>query len=503
MFGVEDIEQSLAILLATRRGERVMQDEFGCDLSEFLFGEISQGLIGRVRSVVADAILHHEPRITLNEIDVSRERSRGRAAAHQDRLHRAGDQLALQHGLPVLPAGGDRVGAAERTWRTSSSSTAIRSSSCRPSRRDRRRPARQARGKRTGDDRRQEDLRGRRRIEGVGAGLHVHDAAVFDSRHRDAEDLGARRRIRRPPRRRRAARRCCSRAATSPRSSKSRARRSSRRPGRDRPIPDATAAVQRQRDVRHDQHQVRRAPRRPESDHNGERPASRTHRRRVTAPVSRAGSARAGSGVRPDRRAHDAGSARLRQGVLPRAQVLRSRRSGQRHEAIGAASSGLRSIWTTRGRLRRASPERFPAEKAAPYARPHFALLLAVAAAVRPRSRAAQRHHAPAPGVLLPRRPADDRASRRCRTTCTSLVDLDSQHRHRAAAGADRRWLRAGTVSAATSCTSRTQELIASRVAGGRDQFAARRRSGSPASGRRASQYLTSAAPATTPSSRC
>ena len=39
---VEDLEQSLMILLETRRGERVMQDDFGCDLSEFLFGEISQ-----------------------------------------------------------------------------------------------------------------------------------------------------------------------------------------------------------------------------------------------------------------------------------------------------------------------------------------------------------------------------------------------------------------------------------------------------------------------------
>ena len=69
--GAEDIKQSLAILLSTRQGERVMQDDFGCELSEFLFGEISQGLIGRVRSLIADAILHHEPRISLNGIDVS------------------------------------------------------------------------------------------------------------------------------------------------------------------------------------------------------------------------------------------------------------------------------------------------------------------------------------------------------------------------------------------------------------------------------------------------
>jgi len=69
--GVEDIEQSLAILLATQRSERVMQEDFGCNLSEFLFGEISQGLLGRVRSFIEDAVLHHEPRITLNDVEVS------------------------------------------------------------------------------------------------------------------------------------------------------------------------------------------------------------------------------------------------------------------------------------------------------------------------------------------------------------------------------------------------------------------------------------------------
>lgn len=73
--GTRDIEESLTILLDTRRGERVMQEEFGCDLSDFMFAEVSQGLIGRVRSVVADAILHHEPRIVLNDIEVSDSRA--------------------------------------------------------------------------------------------------------------------------------------------------------------------------------------------------------------------------------------------------------------------------------------------------------------------------------------------------------------------------------------------------------------------------------------------
>ena len=67
----EDIEQSLAILLSTRRGERVMLEDFGCELSEFMFEEVSQGLVGQVKSAVEDAVLHHEPRIDLNDVDVS------------------------------------------------------------------------------------------------------------------------------------------------------------------------------------------------------------------------------------------------------------------------------------------------------------------------------------------------------------------------------------------------------------------------------------------------
>ena len=69
--GVDDIRESLGILLSTARGERVMQEDFGCDLGEFVFGEISRELIGRVESYIGDSILHHEPRIRLNGVDVT------------------------------------------------------------------------------------------------------------------------------------------------------------------------------------------------------------------------------------------------------------------------------------------------------------------------------------------------------------------------------------------------------------------------------------------------
>lgn len=73
--GHDDIAQSLAILLATRRGERVLHEDFGCELGDFLFGEISQRMVGQVRDLVSDAILHHEPRIRLDEVRVSADRA--------------------------------------------------------------------------------------------------------------------------------------------------------------------------------------------------------------------------------------------------------------------------------------------------------------------------------------------------------------------------------------------------------------------------------------------
>ena|SRR5689334_21971835 len=69
--GVEDIHQSLQILISTRLGERVMHDDFGCALDSVVFEEIDQGLLNSLNSAISDAILYHEPRITLDKLDVS------------------------------------------------------------------------------------------------------------------------------------------------------------------------------------------------------------------------------------------------------------------------------------------------------------------------------------------------------------------------------------------------------------------------------------------------
>ncbi len=71
--GVEDIHQSLQILLSTRLGERVMQESFGCDLTDVLFEEIDQSMVNILTNLISDAILYHEPRITLDDLDVSQD----------------------------------------------------------------------------------------------------------------------------------------------------------------------------------------------------------------------------------------------------------------------------------------------------------------------------------------------------------------------------------------------------------------------------------------------
>jgi phage baseplate assembly protein W len=63
--GAEDVHQSLQILLATGLGERVMHEDYGCNLDAAMFEEVDQGLINRISSMVSDAILYHEPRIEL------------------------------------------------------------------------------------------------------------------------------------------------------------------------------------------------------------------------------------------------------------------------------------------------------------------------------------------------------------------------------------------------------------------------------------------------------
>lgn len=74
--GVVDVHQSLQILLATRTGERVMQEGFGCDLNDYLFEEIDNRLVGNLTDLIKTAIMRHEPRVDLDRVDIDQSKDR-------------------------------------------------------------------------------------------------------------------------------------------------------------------------------------------------------------------------------------------------------------------------------------------------------------------------------------------------------------------------------------------------------------------------------------------
>ena len=70
-----DIQLSLHILLSTRKGERVMEPDYGCNLDDMLFEPMTTTFKTFMRETIKTAILYYEARIDLNsiKIDDSRE----------------------------------------------------------------------------------------------------------------------------------------------------------------------------------------------------------------------------------------------------------------------------------------------------------------------------------------------------------------------------------------------------------------------------------------------
>lgn len=74
----EDIKQSLAILLSTTLGERVMRADFGADLFQQVFEPMDAAFAPFVSDIISDAIETYETRITLDNVDVDVEANEGR-----------------------------------------------------------------------------------------------------------------------------------------------------------------------------------------------------------------------------------------------------------------------------------------------------------------------------------------------------------------------------------------------------------------------------------------
>lgn len=76
--GIEDIRQSLGIILGTALGERLMRPDFGCNLEDQVFDAMNASMISYVENLVKTAILYHEPRIDADQISVTPDQLAGR-----------------------------------------------------------------------------------------------------------------------------------------------------------------------------------------------------------------------------------------------------------------------------------------------------------------------------------------------------------------------------------------------------------------------------------------
>jgi uncharacterized protein len=66
--GIDEIEQSIYLILATAPGERPMRPEFGCPLIDYVFAPLDATTIGEVSFAVRRALERWEPRIVVHEV---------------------------------------------------------------------------------------------------------------------------------------------------------------------------------------------------------------------------------------------------------------------------------------------------------------------------------------------------------------------------------------------------------------------------------------------------
>lgn len=66
----QDIQESLAVILSTRLGERVMLPIFGCSLDDLLFNSLDLTTKSLAIERISDAVLYYEPRINVVSVTI-------------------------------------------------------------------------------------------------------------------------------------------------------------------------------------------------------------------------------------------------------------------------------------------------------------------------------------------------------------------------------------------------------------------------------------------------
>ena len=66
----QEIEESLSILFSTQLGERLFHNDYGSSLIDYQFAGNDNITELRIKDMITRAVQKHEPRITLNRLEV-------------------------------------------------------------------------------------------------------------------------------------------------------------------------------------------------------------------------------------------------------------------------------------------------------------------------------------------------------------------------------------------------------------------------------------------------
>jgi hypothetical protein len=69
--GDRELEEAMALILATAPGERPMRPEFGCAIHEFVFAPADATTAGRIAYEVRASLERWEPRVEVVEVEVT------------------------------------------------------------------------------------------------------------------------------------------------------------------------------------------------------------------------------------------------------------------------------------------------------------------------------------------------------------------------------------------------------------------------------------------------
>ncbi len=74
----ESIRQSIYLILMTRKGERLMRPDFGCDIYDFAFATLDYTTLSQMQEAVHRALVLYEPRITNLSVEIQTSDQAGR-----------------------------------------------------------------------------------------------------------------------------------------------------------------------------------------------------------------------------------------------------------------------------------------------------------------------------------------------------------------------------------------------------------------------------------------